>query len=181
MVAADKVDGLSARELALLHAVSHSTIFLDGTLRVVFDMTSATSLNAVAKVLGRIKMPEDARRLKKQLRISHKALWMITTGQQLYQAVLERNWRTLPVQFGLPAPGHTLGELIRAAGFEGILYRSTKGKARCIAVFPDRLQSGSSIELVDAAPSFVGHTRLDIETGDELSGWNSLPSPHSRR
>jgi len=75
----------------------------------------------------------------------------------------------------LPAPGHTLGELIRAAGFEAILYRSTKGKARCLAVFPDRLNSGSLVELADEAPSSVEHVKLDINSGDELSGWDSLP------
>ena len=178
MAATDRVDGLTAQELALSHEVSHSTLFLNGTFRAVFDMTSTTSLNAVAKVLGRIKMPAEARKLQKKLRISHRALWMIATGSQLYQAVLEHNWRTLPLQFGLPAPGHTLGELLRAAGFEAILYRSTKGKARCIAVFPDRLNSGSFVELADPAPSSVEHVRLDIETGDELAGWDSLPARH---
>lgn len=181
MTATDSVDGLTAQELALSHAVSHSTIFLTGTLRAVFDMTTTTSLNAIAKVLGRIKMPEEARRLKKKLRISHKALWMIASGHQLYQAVLEHNWRTLPLQFGLPAPGHTLGELLRAAGFEAILYRSTKGKSRCIAVFPDHLNSGSFVELADAAPSSVRNVRLDFESGDELSGWDSLPARYRPR
>ena len=175
MASTDRVDGLTAQELALSHSVSHSTLFLNGTLRAVFDMTSTTSLNAVAKVLGRIRMPEEARRLKKKLRLAQRALWMIVTGRQLYQAVLEQNWRTLPLQFGLPAPGHTLGELIRAAGFEAILYRSTKGKARCLAVFPDRLNSGSLVELADEAPSSVEHVKLDINSGDELSGWDSLP------
>jgi hypothetical protein len=60
--------------------------------------------------------------------------------------------------------------LIRAAGFEAILYRSTKGSKRCLAVFPDALTSGSFVELADPAPSAVRHTRLDVESADELSG-----------
>lgn len=130
------VDGLSPQELALARSTSYSTVFLNGQLHDLFDMTSPSSLEAVAKVLGRIRMPAKARFLQKKLRISATDLRMIRTGQQLYDNVLTRNWRTLPVQFGLPAAGHVLAELIRAAGFGGILYRSTKGPARCVAVFP---------------------------------------------
>ena len=171
-----KVDGLSPQELALAHSTSHATIFVNGELRSVFDMTSPAALQGVAKVFGRIKMPAQARDLRKKLRISANALWMIGTGRQLYDAVLTHNWRTLPVQFGLPASGQTLAELIRAAGFEAILYRSTKGQGRCIAVFPDLLASRSFVELADAAPPEVKHARLDVDSGDDLAGWDSLPS-----
>lgn len=176
MPSTGKVDGLSPQELALAHSTSHATVFVNGNLRSVFDMTSPSALDRVAKVFGRIKMPAQAVELRKKLRISANALWMISTGQQLYDAALMHNWRTLPVQFGLPASGHTLAELIRAAGFEAILFRSTKGQGRCLAVFPDLLASRSFVELADAAPPEVKHTRLDVNSGDELAGWDSLPS-----
>jgi hypothetical protein len=169
------VGGLKPEELALAHATSYATLALNIELHAVFDMTSRSSLQAVAKVFSRIKMPAEVRGLQKRLRIPASEVWMISTGQQLYNAVLENNWRTLPVQFGLPAPGHTLAELIRTAGFEAILYRSTKGQGKCLAVFPDLLVSGSFVGLAHPAPTSVKYTRLDVDTGDALAGWDTLP------
>ena len=106
---------------------------------------------------------------------------MITSAKQLYDAALETNWRTLPVQFGLPASSHTLAELIREAGFEGIKYRSTKGRGCCVALFPDRLASGSFVALADPGPAATMQTRLDSDSCDELAGWDSLPKTYSPR
>ncbi len=172
----DKSGGLTAEELALTGSTSYASLAMNGDLQRVFDMTTPANLKAVAKVLGRIRMPSDARAIKKRLRIKHNDLRMITTSQQLYDAVLTKNWRMRPVQFGLPAPSHTLAELIRAAGFEAVLYRSTKGQGRCLAVFPDQLTSKSFVELADAAPAAVKWPRLDIDTADDLAGWDSLPT-----
>lgn len=169
IASADRIEGLTAQELALAHMTSHTTVFVNGSLHRVFDMTSPAHLDGIAKVLGRIKMPERARMLRAKLRIASRQLWMITTGRQLYDALLTHNWRVLPVQFGLPAAGHTIAELIRAAGFEAILFRSTKGCGRCLAVFPSALASGSFIELADPAPAAVRHPRLDVQSADELS------------
>ena len=63
----------------------------------------------------------------------------------------------------------------RAAGFEAILYRSTKGSGKCLAVFPDLLASGSFIELSDQPPTAQTHLRLDDNSADELAGWDTLP------
>ena len=172
---ADTVDGLTPHELALEHGVSHTTLIIKGKLHRIFDMTGARSLDAVAKVLRRIKMPLRARQLKTKLAIPIGALTMIQTGTQLYDAVLKHNWRLQPIQFGLPAPSHIIAEIIRAAGFEAILYRSSKGSGKCLAVFPDLLASGSLIELTDEPPSSQTHRRLDGDSADELAGWNALP------
>jgi hypothetical protein len=79
------------------------------------------------------------------------------------------------VQFGLPAPSHTLAALIRSAGFEAILYRSTKGAGRCVAVFPEKLFSGSFIQIADVSPPGTC-ARLDPGSGDYLAGWDTLPA-----
>ena len=169
-------NGLTPQELALTPLYSHSTVYLNGTFARIFDMCSRASLDSVAKVLGRIKMPDQAKRLKQKLRIPNTALSMIRTGPQLHDSVLTHNWRMRPVQFGLPAPSHTLAELVGAAGFEAILFRSTKGDGRCLAVFPDLLVSGSFVALADAAPQEARNTRLDVNSADELAGWDTLPA-----
>jgi RES domain-containing protein len=174
------VDGLSATDLALQKGASHSTVQLHGELENVFDMTAPANLNAVARVLKKIGMPPRARALKKKLGIAPQDLRMVQGGVDLYRAVLEHNWRQLPIQFGLPARSHVLAEMIRAANYEAILYPSTKGGKNCLAVFPDKLGAASFIELSDPVPTTVGHTRLDARTAETLSGIDDLPSQARR-
>jgi RES domain len=181
MATNDKSGGLTPEELALTGSSSYASVTMNGDLHRVFDLTTPVNLKAAAKVLGRIRLPSGARAIMKRLRIKDTDLRMVTTSQQLYDAVLTNNWRVRPVQFGLPAPSHTLAELIRASGFEAILYRSTKGQGRCLAVFPDQLTSKSFVELADAAPAAVKWPRLDIDSADDLAGWDSLPAQRRPR
>jgi RES domain len=170
-------NGLTPQELALEYGVSHTTVFVKGHLSRVFDMTKFESLIPIAKVLGRIKMPERAKQIRTKLKMPINGAVMVKTGKQTHDAALKHNWRIAPIQYGLPAPSHILAELIRAAGFEAILYQSTKGPGKCLAVFPDLLDGQSFVELIDKPPEAVKHTRLDIETATELAGWDTLPPP----
>lgn len=169
------VYGLSPQELALEHGVSHSTLFVHGHLSRVFDMTGCQSLAPVAQVFRRIRKPVKARQIQSKLKIPDRDVAMAQTGKQIHEMVLANNWRVLPVQFGLPAPSHILAELIRAAGFEAILYRSTKGPGKCLAIFPDLLADGSFVELMDTPPPEIKCQRLDADSAEELAGWDSLP------
>lgn len=173
-------DGLRPQELALGPQGSHVTVALHGCLTRVFDMTSATALDPLARVLKRIKMPVRARQLNKKLQIPNHALVMVQTGKRLYDAVLKHNWRVLPVQFDLPAQSQTVAELVRAAGFEGILYQSTMGPGKCLAVFPDRLAESSHISLTDQPPHPGTIPRLDFSTSDKLAGWDTVPVTRAR-
>jgi len=166
------VDGLSAEELALDPGKSHSTVFLKGKLSRIFEI-SPQNLGPVAQILGRIKMPERAEKIKKKLKIQPQDLRMVTSGKQLYEIMVVHNWRILPVQFGLPSPTQILSELIKAAGFEGIAYPSSKNGGRCLAVFVDSLATGSFVEIKDSAPKGV-ISRLDDSTADVLSGWKQI-------
>lgn len=171
---ADKIGGLTPEELALENGASHTTVLLNGHIQRVFDVTSPTSLEPIARVLRHVKMPGRARSLKEKLKIPKAALRMVQNGTQMHDAFFKSNWRTLPIQFGLPAPSHIIAELIRAAGFEAIVYQSTKGGARCLALFPDCMQDGSFIELADTPPPFVKNRRLDSSSAGDLSGWETI-------
>lgn len=172
IAAGQLVEGLTPEELSLGHGQSHSTVVLHGKLSRVFQLTPET-LAAVARVLGRIKMPERAERIKKKLNIKPEDLRMLTTGKQLHDVVALHNWRVLPIQFGLPSPSQILSELIRAADFEAIAYQSSKGGGICLAVFVDRLAPGSFVEVTDKAPAGA-ITRLNEATAEELAGWAQL-------
>lgn len=166
----DLVDGLTPDELALEPGNSHSNVSLEGKLFRVFDMTSEQSLKQIAQVLRRIKMPARAKELQKQLKIPTATLLMVSTAKQVYDMALNNNWRTLPVQFGLPAKSHDLAELVRAAGFEAILYQSTQGPGKCLAVFPDLLDERSYIEIIGEVPKELKHRRLDSSSAKDLEG-----------
>lgn len=168
--AGQTVEGLSPEELALSPGKSHTTVVLNGRLSRVFPLTT-TTFGPLARVLGKIKMPERAERIKKKLRIND--LRMLTTGKQLHDVAALHNWRVLPIQFGLPSPSQILSELIRAADFEAISYQSSKSGGTCLAVFVDRLAPGSFIEISGSHPVGVV-SRLDSSTAEELAGWARL-------
>lgn len=163
-------NGLLPHELALESADSYSAVRLDGHVNNIFDMTKPQNLDAVAKVLKKIKMPERAKGLMKKLGITSRQLYMIQTGQRLFETVAVENWRIKPVQFGIAAQSQILAELIRAAGFEAIVYKSTQGAKRCLAVFPDKISADTYIEVADLSPSEITHARLDTESALALSG-----------
>ena len=177
----ETVEGLTPQELALNEGGSHSTVLLTGRLTNLFDLTRFATLNGVAAELGEIRMPEHASRLKRKLKIPDRELIMTRTGRQLFEIVVNQNWRVLPVQFGLPAPSQILAEMIVAAGFEGILYGSTKGPGKCVAIFPEQLKADSYVELLDAAPAEVKYPRLDPESATHLNGWREVGRTPRRR
>jgi RES domain-containing protein len=168
-------DGLKPDELALEHAVGLTTIFLNGRMENVFDMTSFVALNSVGRIFREVKMPKEASQLAKKLKISDSNKIMVQSGQQLHSAIVKSNWRIWPIQFGIPAPSQTMAELIKAAGYEGILYPSSKGPGRCLVVFPENLLDLSHINLIGPAPSAATITRLDSNTSTSLEGWDSIP------
>lgn len=172
----DRVDGLSAEELALQPGDSYSAIRVNGHLDTVFDFMREGALDPLCNVLKKFKMPAEAERLRKRLKISRQQVFMIRTPERLMREVMQVNWRAPPSQFGNPAPSQILGGLILDAGYEAIHYRSTKGNGECVAVFPHRLVSDASfVALADPSPPEALHRRLDMTTADALCGWEILP------
>jgi hypothetical protein len=175
------IDGLTPEELSLHEGSSYSAVLLKGQLSRTFDITRHENLQALVDVFKKIKFPERAKALKKRLKIPENGLTMVKSSKQLYDVTVAQNWRILPVQFGLPAPSHVLAEMIRAAGFEAIIYPSSKGGRNCAAIFPDALAPGSFVELLDASPPGIIHARLDIETAEDLEGWEDVGCKRPRR
>ena len=77
----------------------------------------------------------------------------------------------MPAQFEVPANSQVFGRMLIEAGFEGVLYPSSKGAGKCIALFPEVLvNSESYVELSDPTPAQLGHRRLDSTTCRALMG-----------
>lgn len=178
----DTVGGLTVEELAL--GASTSNYRVRGHVERVFDATSLASLSPIAKVLAKFKMPTEAVAIAKLLKMHRPSDMMIRSAESLRVALQVSNWRVWPVQYELPAPSQIFGDLIRAAGYEAIRYRSTKSRSGyCMAVLSGNLGSNRTfVELMDPAAPEVEYPRLDLGTSEQLAGWECLsPSVRARR
>jgi hypothetical protein len=169
------VDGLKPEELALNPEVNYTALSLNGELHRVFNLNDDKFIADLAIILGKIKMPQRAKELAKKLKIPRTKLLMVKSSEQVRNMALKNNWRTLPIQFGLPSQSHILAELIKAAGYEAILYKSTKGPGNCLAIFPSQMDEGSYIEVAGKVLSSVKHKKLDLHSAKELEGWQYTP------
>jgi len=161
------VGGFNGHELALRDPGSFSAVRLFFELENLFDLTNLSNLNAFAQVISSFKAPKELQDIAKLIAASQPML--LSTSRELRDSFLCSNWRNYPAQFGIPSNSQIFGRLLNSFGFEGIIYPSTKGKGKCIAVFTQNLiASDSHIELVDEAPPDVTHTRLDAENCSEL-------------
>lgn len=171
----DRIDGLSPEELALHPGNSFTALCLDGQLERVFDVDHPGAFDGLCTVLRKMKLPAEARRIQRRLGLPSRTVFMIGTVNRLRSEALLKNWRAMPAQFGLPAASQILGSLILDAGFEAIRYPSTKGDGSCLAVFPHKLSSSQSyVALSDDPPAELRHARLDMESADDLCGWEML-------
>jgi hypothetical protein len=160
-------DGLSGHELALRKPASYSSINISGVLGNLFDVGRAVNFTKFVAAIKKFKMPNELKALARKVGI--KQPWMVSSTSMLKQSLLGDNWKAWPSQFQLPANPQTIGRLIKDAGFEGVLYPSTRGRGKCIAVFPENIAGTDSyLELADDPPDCARCVRLDSENWQEL-------------
>ena len=169
-------NGLSPEDLAL--GVSTSNVFLRGHVERVLDVSDPLALAPVCRIFSKFKLPAGITQILKRLKAPPQAAYMIRTAAQLQMAMQVQNWRTWPVQFGIPSPSQQFAELAQAAGYEAIRYRSTKNPSgQCLAIFSGSLGSNKTfVDLADPYPPEVSQPRLDLSTADELAGWDCIRS-----
>ncbi len=164
-----KKEELSAQELALRFPSSFTQVRLRGVVESVIDIGNLEALKPFANVLREFPYPAEAVRAGRRLGL-RQASWLIRSATTLQRALLHPNWRMLPQQFDLPSNSQIFGRLAVGAGLHGILYPSARqfGKC-CLALFPQNwADSGSFVEVADAAPQGARLTRIDGKT-NELS------------
>jgi hypothetical protein len=119
-----------------------------------------------SQIIGKFRMNKELQQIARKLDM--KGSLLIYTGKDLYKSLLG-NWWDMPVQYGLPSNSQVFARFLRQAGFEGVIYPSTKGEGECIALFLDQLDgSDAVIELADKPPPQVVITRLDAKTATDL-------------
>jgi hypothetical protein len=84
--------------------------------------------------------------------------------------LLAHNWRLYPSQYEIPSNSQVFGRLLLDAGFDGVVYPSTKGSSNCLALFPANFaKSESFVEVADDGPPHAGKLRLDSSTWEDIA------------
>ncbi len=142
---------LTAEEFSALPNKSHAVVFLNGMIENVLDLTRKERMQDFIDVVKNYKLSNSVKDLAKSAGVPTRALVRDIDG--LMNALYEVDWRGWPTQLGLPASCQTFGKLAWEAGFDGVLYRSTKGGGQCLAVYPHNLHnSASKIWLSETPP-----------------------------
>jgi hypothetical protein len=154
-----KCGALTAIDMALMQERDYALCHISGTIHHLLDLTKLAKLRRFAKVLARFSVSEEVLGIAEKSGLKSRPL--VFDVESLMRALSEPNWRGWPRQHGLPASCQIFGELAWSAGYEGILYRSTKRGGKCLAVFPQNFaQSESSVRLHnDGLPGTI--TTLD--------------------
>jgi len=118
----ESVDGLSAEDLAIRGRGNFVTLEIAGHFDNLYNVGNPEALAAVASILAKFKKPKSIGILEKRLGIAQSHL--IRNHTELRRWLVEENWRTLPIQFDLPSHPQIFAELVKSAGYEGIIYPS---------------------------------------------------------
>lgn len=153
--------GLESYEVALVKKGSYSKLDLNFELGNIFDLTNAANLNDFVDIISKFKMPAELVELAK--RVGLKPPLLVRDAEGLKATLITHTWQYSPSQFGIPANSQIFGRILKEAGFEGVLYPSSKKASRkCVAIFTENLDgSDSFIELANPAPSSIKIIRLD--------------------
>jgi RES domain len=158
-----RAGGLSSGDLALRRPGGFLIAEIKGQLGLVFNAGDLKALAPFAAVIREFPVPRRAMQIVRELKLQKRPL--IQTANDVRRQLLLPTWRELPRQFDLPANSQIFGRLVRDAGYEAILYPSSKNAARCIGVFPENLrESDSFLELSGGYPEEVQVRRLDSST-----------------
>jgi hypothetical protein len=164
---AANVDGLSAEELSLQTPGGFLVAGLKGRVESVFDIRDPKALNPFVDIIARFRLPDRVRALCKALNMP--TTYLIRSPTQLQRALMARDWRAWPIQFDVPSNSQVFGQLVRDAGFEAVLYGSSKNSQRCIALFPENMRASQSrVELAGPYPHEVAAPVLNSETVEQL-------------
>ncbi len=157
----------TGHEFALRDPGSFSSVRVSGSVQNLFDFRRGSNLKSFANIIKSFDMPAELKSLAKFLGIPSPLL--ISNTADLKNNLLDKNWRNWPTLFDIPANSQVFGRMLIDAGFEGLVYQSTKGAKNCLAVFLKNLAGTDSfIELTDKPPGGVKHVRLDKDTWSDL-------------
>jgi hypothetical protein len=157
---------LGALDFALRRATSFSNVAVSGRLESVINLEHADRLQPFVDLISTFTLPPDLAGRARRLRFE--APNLVDSVDDLIKNLTLPDWRILPMQFDVPASAQVFGQLVAAAGIEGIVYPSIKSGAPCLALFPQNLGVSSYVQLDDEPPDASVIRRLDASTWLDL-------------
>lgn len=157
---------LSADEVSLVNKRSYGCISISGSLDKVIDLTKRSSLTKFVRLIAKFKIPQSIYDSAAHLNLPPPTL--INSTALLLDSFLASDWRKEPAQFDIPANGQIFGQLAYKAGVDGILFKSSKTKKFCLAIFPSNFANGNSFLQLDDEPPEKWIVRLIDSNNFEL-------------
>lgn len=157
----DPNSGITAEELNL--AGDLAIVKVKGKLTNILNLNNPECLNEFYLQIKKIHLPLKFISRAKKLGIY--AMMPVNNAKELLNTFLCDEWRIMPMQFDIPANSQILGQLVFAAGIEGILYPSVKTQKECLVIYLENfLHSDAYIEIDGSAPDEVVNRRINAAT-----------------
>ena len=168
----EKRGKLSPLDLALTPTKSFSCVRVSGVVANLLDITETKRLRPFCDAIGKFVINADSHYLIRNTKLS--PMNIIRTPDILIETLLSPTWRELGMQLGIPSNSQVFGRIAFEAGYDGIVFKSTRGNGRCLCVFLENLtHSETLLKLPDPAPSPETVTELSAAT------WTKLVTPFS--
>jgi hypothetical protein len=159
------VGELTAEEMALTDKASISVVSVYGSLETIIDLDQPQRLKPFVNLIKDFKVSDSILRAGKKLGINANAARNV---EELMPTLLDHEWRKQPMHVDVPANSQIFGQLVSAAGIEGIKYPSKYTGNKCLVVYPQSFHDPDSfVQLTDAAPAEVKRVRLDSKTASQ--------------
>lgn len=156
----------NAFNFALTSPASTTNFSLSGSLNSIINLKESQRLEPFVDLIKDFSVSDTLKKTVKN--IGEKEPGLIRTVPKLIDALLDPDWRLWPMQFDVPVSSQIFGQLVSAAGIEGILYPSKFTGNDCLAIYPQNLEEGSFVQLDDDTPKEVKIRRLDVTTWDKI-------------
>lgn len=158
--------GLIASELNLCAKDGVAWIAVSGNVSNIFDLTHAHGLTGIVQLLSKFKISKRVRDAERRLRAN--PLKLVATTGQLFQSIMTESWREFPSLVSTPSNSQLLGHLLSLAGFEGVLYSSTRTGKKDLALFTRQFHNSSSKVCAIAPPATATQCELSSATYRDL-------------
>jgi hypothetical protein len=158
--------GLNAQELSLCSERGLAWVRVEGRVGNIFDFTRISNLKAFTEVIAPFQLSKQVREMEEQMGL--KAMTVITDAAHLHSTCMVEGWRAYPAMWSTPSNSQLIGHLSAQAGFEGILYSSTRTGKKNLALFTRQFKNSASIVKVLNPPPTATSCELSANTFNDL-------------
>lgn len=145
-----QTQGMDSLEIALTNKEPITIVAIRGSLDQIFDLHDFKNLQSFFKLIKKFKLSGKLRIRAKKLRQTCR---LVKSIQELSNSLLSPRWREFPQLLDIPSNSQIFGQIVSAAGIQGILYPSKFSSKPCLAIFPQTFfNSTSFVELIGDLP-----------------------------